>query len=375
MAQEGKELSFSEHFSKITDPREAHKTLYPLEEILLITVCAVIGGADNWVEIEEFGNAKREFFERLVPLKQGIPSHDTFGDIFAAINPEEFKECFISWTQTLQEEIKQIIAIDGKCLRHSYDKAKDKPAIHMVSAWASQQRLVLGQEKVSDKSNEITAIPKLLELLELSEAIVTIDAMGCQKDIARKIIDKKADYVLALKGNQRQLHEDVELFFEGQKTCKVNETQLEYCETTDGDHGRIEIRKYGITSDIGWLKERHDWVGLKSIGFVESKREADNKISIETRYYITSLKADVKQFAEAVRGHWGIENCLHWVLDVNFKDDNSRIRKENAPQNFAIIKHAAYNLIQKEKSTKKSMNIKRRLAGWNEQYLLKVLSQ
>jgi len=372
---ENKSCSLVEHFSKIHDFREEHKVLYPLKEILLITICAVIGGADNWVEIETFGKAKKEFFKKLVPLKHGIPSHDTFGDVFASIDHEQFKECFVNWVKSLQEEIKEIVAIDGKCLRHSYDTAEDKSAIYMVSAWANKQNLVLGQEKVSDKSNEITAIPKLLDLLELSGAIVTIDAIGCQKDIARKIIDKKAGYVLALKGNQGNLHEDVELYFEDQKSCNFSDAPHDLYESTDGDHGRVEIRNYGITEDIGWLKDRYEWPGLKSIGFVESKRDVNGKVSTETRYYITSLSADVKQFAEAVRGHWGIENKLHWVLDVNFKDDECRIRKENSPQNFAIVKHVASNLIRQENSTKKSMNVKRHLAGWDDKYLLKVISQ
>jgi len=364
-----------EHLSEITDPREAHKIWYPLEEVLLITVCAVIGGADSWVEVEIFGKAKEGFLKRFVPLERGIPSHDTFGDVFAAIDPEEFKKCFIHWAESLCEQIKGIVAIDGKCLRHSYDKAADKPAIHMVSAWARGQRLVLGQEKVADKSNEITAIPKLLELLDLSGCIVTIDAMGCQRKIAEQIISKSADYVLALKGNQGELHDDVTLFLAEQRSCHYNDIKVDIYETTDADHGRIEERSYCITEDIGWLREKHDWPGLRSIGFVESTREVNNQVSTETRYFISSLAPDAQEFAEAVRGHWGIENSLHWVLDVNFKDDGCRIRKDNAPQNFAIIKHMAYNLIQKERSTKKSMNSKRRLAGWDERYLLKVLCQ
>lgn len=367
--------SFVEYFSKTSDPREGHKILYPLEEVLLITVCAVIGGADGWVEIETFGKAKEGFFRKFVPLKHGIPSHDTFGDVFAAIDPEEFKKCFVTWVKSLQAEIKEIVAIDGKCLRRSYDKAKGKPAIHMVSAWANKQHLVLGQEKVSDKSNEITAIPKLLEVLELSGAIVTIDAIGCQKNIAQKIVDKNADYVLALKGNQGNLHEDVEFYFKEQKNCDFSDAKHNFYESINGDHGRIETRKYCITEDIDWLKERHEWPGLTSIGFVESTREKGDKISVETRYYINSISADVKQFAEAVRGHWGIENKLHWVLDVTFKEDSCRIRTDNAPQNFAIIKHIANNLIRKENSTKKSMNVKRRLAGWDNTYLLKVITQ
>ena len=297
------------------------------------------------------------------------------GIFFAAINPEEFKECFVRWTESLQTQIKDIVAIDGKCLRRSYDKANDKPAIHMVSAWARGQHLVLGQEKVADKSNEITAIPKLLELLDVSGAIVTIDAMGCQKNIAEQIIKKNADYVLALKGNQGELHEDVKLLFKEQRSCNFSDIQPDVYESTDADHGRIEERCYFITEDIDWLKTKHAWPGLRSIGFVEATREVNNQVSTETRYYISSLAPDAQQFAEAVRGHWGIENSLHWILDVNFKDDICRIRKDNAPQNFAIIKHMAYNLIQKERSTKKSMNSKRRLAGWNEQYLLKLVCQ
>lgn len=365
---------FTEHFSRISDPRETHKVLYPLQEILLITVCAAIGGADGWVDVALFGEAKKEFFQRLVPLEKGIPSHDTFGDVFAAIEPQQFKECFVNWAGSLRTQVKDIVAIDGKTLRRSYEKAGDKSAIHMVSAWANRQRLVLGQERVSDKSNEITAIPRLLQLLELSGAIVTIDAMGCQKEIAKEIISKGADYVLALKGNQGQLHEDVTLFLAEQKDSH-DALELARHETTDGDHGRIETRRYGVTDEIDWLKKRHDWTGLRSIGFVESIREVNNKISKETRYYISSLPSDAEQFAQAVREHWGIENSLHWVLDVNFKDDSCRVRRDNAPENFTIIKHIALNLLQKERASRKSMNSKRRLAGWNNDYLLTVLTQ
>jgi len=371
----GESCSLIEHFALITDPRQPYKVLYPLEEILLVTVCAVIGGADNWVEVEMFGRAKEEFLKKLVPLEHGIPSHDTFGDVFAAINPEEFKTCFVRWTESLCKQIKDIVAIDGKTLRRSHDRANDKPAIHMVSAWARGQHLVLGQERVANKSNEITAIPKLLEVLDLSSCIVTIDAMGCQKNIAEQIIHKDADYVLALKGNQGELHEDVKLLLEEQRSCDYNDIQVDAYESTDADHGRIEERCYFITEDIDWLKAKHAWPGLRSIGFVVATREVNNQVSAETRYYISSLAPDAQAFAEAVRGHWGIENSLHWVLDVNFKDDICRIRKDNAPQNFTIIKHMAYNLFQKERSSKKSMNSKRRLAGWDEQYLLRLLCQ
>lgn len=366
---------FNEYFSKLSDPRQENKVLYPLDEILLITVCAVIGGADNWVEIEEFGEAKKDFFKQLVPLKNGIPSHDTFGDIFSVINPEKFRDCFVEWVKSIQTRIKDIVSIDGKCLRRSGKKGDTKSAIHIVSAWANKQRLVLGQEKVSEKSNEITAIPKLLELLDLTGSVVTIDAMGCQKEIAKKIVSKNADYVLALKGNQGEFHEDVKFFVDDERKSAFTDVKFSFHETANKGHGRIETRRYGVTEDIAWLLERHNWSGLTSIGFVEARRKTGDKISVETRYYISSMKADAVQFAEAVRGHWGVENSLHWVMDVNFKDDLCRIRKENAPHNFAIIKHMANNLIRKEASTKKSMNVKRRVAGWSNDYLMKVITQ
>ena len=319
--------------------------------------------------VEEFGKAKEDWFTEQLALPHGIPSHDTFGDVFAAINTEQFSKCFSSWVADLAQLTEgEIIAIDGKCLRRSLDKASKKAAIHMVSAWAHHNSLVLGQVKVDDKSNEITAIPKLLSRLDIAGAIVTIDAMGCQKKIARQIIQQEGDYVLSLKGNQGHLHDDVITYF---TSTLSPEPALQ---TIDGDHGRIETRTVRVTDDITWLKERHSWPGLRSIIAVTAKRELDNKVSEETRYFLSSLSADSPgKLAHAVRAHWAIENNLHWVLDVAFDEDSNRARKGHSAANLAIIRHIALNLIKREKTSKVGVKTKRLKAGWDNTYLLKVI--
>lgn len=366
-------VDWLEHFESLDDPRQSGKVWYPLDEMLLLCLLAVLAGAESWVEIAEFGKAKLDFLRRYRPFENGTPSHDQLGDLFAALDAEAFQHCFIAWVASLTKLGPDIVAIDGKTLRRAYQEGGAKAPIHMISAWSARQRLVLGQTKVAEKSNEITAIPDLLDLLTLKGATVTIDAMGCQKEIAKKIKDKEADYVLALKGNQGTLQQDVELFFTEQKTRRFADTTISRHRTLEKSHGRIETRTYTAIGDIAWLQERHDWTGLKSIVMVESVREIiGGKTESETRFYISSLSADAERQGKAIRSHWGVENSHHWVMDMVFRDDECRIRKDNAPANFATIKHIASNLMRRA-AGKKSMRVKRRLAAWNDAYLAALI--
>ena len=366
-------VGWLDHFEDLEDPRQAGKVAYPLDEMLLQCLLAVLAGADSWVEIALFGKNKLEFLRRFRAFEHGTPSHDQFGNLFSALDAEAFQGCFIAWVASLTKLGHDIVAIDGKTLRRSYQEAGSKAPIHVISAFSTRQRLVLGQRKVADKSNEITAIPELLDLLTVKGAIVTIDAMGCQKAIAGKIVEKEADYVLALKGNQGTLSDDVELFFIEQKARKFKDTVVSRHETLEKSHGRIETRTYTSIDAIDWLKERHDWVGLKSIVMVESIREIiGGKTEPETRFYISSLAADAVRQGDAVRGHWAVESH-HWVMDMVFRDDECRIRRDNAPANFATIKHIASNLMR-AKADKHSMRAKRRLAAWDDAYLESLIT-
>lgn len=368
-------LSIRENFESITDPRVERTKLHKLEDILTIAICAVICGADEWVEIELFGKSKKDWLSGFLELPYGIPSHDTFGRVFAMIEPENFRVCFMNWVKTLFEELPaQVVPIDGKTLRRSHDKASGKSAIHMVSAWASSNGIVLGQVKTAEKSNEITAIPELLKHLELKGCTVTIDAMGCQKEIASQIVKKEADYALALKGNQAGLHSDVKLFFDDARESGFKGIPHSFHENVDGGHGRVEIRRCWAVDEIDWLCGKEKWEKLKTIAMIESERHIDDKISKETRFYISSHGADALKIADIVRSHWAIENSLHWILDVSFQEDGSRIRKGNAPENFAVIRHMALNLLKSENSCKLGIKAKRRKAGWNTDYLAKVLA-
>lgn len=361
--------SIFSHFTSIKDPRVNRQKLHKLEDILFITICAVICGADNWVSIEEFGKSKEAWFTDILKLTNGIPSHDTFGKVFSVLDTEQFGECFSRWVSdlsTLSEG--EIIAIDGKRVRRSLDKASNKSAIHMVSAWAHENRLVLGQVKVDDKSNEITAIPKLLEKLNITGAVVTLDAMGCQRSIAEQIVRQGGDYVLSLKGNQGELHKDIIDWF------KANEHEESAHSDIDAGHGRIETRKIKATQNIDWLQKRHQWPHLASILAVTATREIGSKSTTETRYFISSLKTeDTKKLGHAVRAHWAIENELHWTLDVAFDEDQSRARVGNSAANMAILRHIALNLAKSEKSSKVGVKTKRLKAGWDNKYLLKML--
>lgn len=368
----GGKLDFLGHFADLPDPRQALKVLYPLDEVLLLTLCAVLCGADGWVSVSLFGKTKLDFLRHFLPYANGVPSHDQLGLIFGALDAAAFQKCFIAWAQGLSDTIDGVVAVDGKTLRRSFDRAGNKTAIHMVSAWSSKQKLVLGARAVEEKSNEITAIPELLDLLAITGAIVTIDAMGCQKKIAEKIIAKGADYVLGLKGNQGTLRDDVEILFDEQMTNGFKDISVSKTADTDAGHGRIETREVFATADIGWLKERHGWKGLNTITMVLSIRETAMGSEQERRFYISSLPADAEKLAAAIRAHWGVENSLHWVLDVHFRDDDCRIRKKNAPANFTAIKRATVNALKKAPS-KDSIKSKRLLAGWDEEFLAKTL--
>lgn len=365
--------TITEYSAELTDPRVERAKLHLLLDILVIAICVVICGADTWVEMEAYGRAKEDWLKQFLALPNGIPSHDTFGRVLARLNPEELQHCFQRWIQAVSEVTQgEGVAIDGKTLRRSFARATGKGAIHMVSAWASTNRLVLGQQKVDEKSNEITAIPVLLRLLELEGCIVTIDAMGCQKEIVRTIVEQGADDVLALKGNQGTVHEAVTRFFTWAQQRQFAEVSHQFCRTVDGEHGRIEERRYWLVSEIEWLAWVA-WPGLRSIGMVEAHRTIGEKTTIERRYSLTRLAGNAQQFGQAVRGQWGIENGLHWVLDVVFQEDQSRRWRDHAAQNFAVLRHLAVSLLRREKSCRTGIKAKRLKAGWDNDDLVKVL--
>lgn len=363
-----------DHFCSLSDPRILLKTRHKLIDIIVITLCAVLAGADEWTEIAEFGRIREKWFRTFLELPFGIPSHDTFGRVFSMIRPEEFEKCFLDWVRAAFRDIApQVVAIDGKTLRHSYDRSSKKAAIHMVSAWATENRLVLGQVRTEEKSNEITAIPELLKVLALNGCIVTIDAMGCQKEIVKRIVEQGADYVISLKGNQGTLHKELELLFQNAKKNEFKDLSHQTYETTDGEHGRIEIRRFTTTAEVDWFEDKSKWEKLTSFGMVESERQLGDKTTRETRYYISSLPSDAKIFAQASRGHWGIENGLHWSLDIAFREDDSRIRIGHAATNLGIIRHFALNLIKQDKTRKIGVKGSRKRAGWDKRYLHRLL--
>jgi len=365
--------SLIDHFNSITDPRIERTKLHLLIDIIVITICAVICGAKTWESIELVGKEKYEWFSKFLKLPNGIPSSDTFRRVFILLNPLQFKNCFLDWIKAIRNTIKgEIIPIDGKTLRRSFDKSSNKACIHMVSAWAGKNQMVLGQIKTEEKSNEITAIPQLLKLLEIENCIVTIDAMGCQKDIAKDIIVGKGDYVLALKGNQGTLREETESYFDYCIETNFKDVKYEYYKESDVGHGRFEKREYWMATTLDWYVDRHLWNGLNAVVMVKAEREIDGKKTIETRYYITSLSSDAKKVAEAVRSHWGIENSLHWVLDLTFREDDCRMRVGDLPENFAMVRHIVLNLLKQEQSVKKSLVQKQFKAALSNEYLSKV---
>jgi len=363
------------HFATLKDPRQAAKVLYPVPEIILLLLCATLAGADDLVEMQLWGNQNLAFLRRFLPYAHGIPSHDTLGEVIAVLDPDLFKTCFLTWVEGLRESEPDRVAIDGKTSRRTHDRRKGREPLHLVSAWASRQRLVLGQEAVDDTSNEITAIPRLLERLALTGALVTIDAMGTQIEIAEAIRAGGGDYLLALKANRPATHADVELFF-----ADPPPGALECCETLEGDHGRIERRRHTICHDVAWLfsdrryPDEPVFPGLAMIGLVESEVERAGRIERERRYYVGSARLDAESFARAVRGHWEIENRLHWVLDVVFRDDLARLRTGHGPANMAVVKHMAVNLLGRAR-VNTSLKNRRKLAGWNLAFLETLIRQ
>ena len=375
---------FLSHFEVLQDPRkESHLKRHLLMDILVLTILAVICGAvicgaDSWVEVEEFGEEKEEWLKTFLTLMHGIPSHDTIGRVFASLSTRALEECFMKWVHSLVQVTNgEIIAIDGKTVRGSRTtkKGESPSAIHMVSAWAAQQNMVLGQRQVDEKSNEITAIPALLKMLDIKGGIVTIDAMGCQRKIATKIIDQGADYVFTVKDNQGDLHQKMIELFEKVEQKNWQDIWHKQSETVDGGHGRVETRRYSVlpVMYLPWMASQK-WQGLQSLVMVERTREINDKISYEKHYYISSLKPNADIIGDAIRSHWCIENKLHWSLDVAFREDQCRVRTGNAASNFAIIRHIALNLLKNEKSSKVGIKIKRSKAGWNNTYLAKVLA-
>jgi predicted transposase YbfD/YdcC len=371
-----------ELFSTVPDPRVNRTKLHELSDILALVLCGVLSDADSFTEIETFGKSKEAWLRSFLALPNGIPSHDTLGRVFSRLDPEAVRSCFRRWVKALQADIREnypegVIAVDGKTLRRSFDRAAGVDAIHMVSAWSSACRLVVGQVKTSTKSNEITAIPALLDLLDVAGCVVTTDAMGCQKKIVTAITDKGADYLLAVKSNQPTLHDDVVAYFADAKARGFENRPVSRFESRDYEHGRMEIRRYTVSSEVQWLQGQDsdgNWAGLSSIAMVETERTVGNRTSRQTRYYITSLPAEAKRIGKAIRAHWSIENQLHWSLDVSFDEDQCRVRKDNAAENLAIVRHMALNLLKQEGSCKLGIKAKRHKAAWDNEYLLKVLA-
>jgi predicted transposase YbfD/YdcC len=372
MSQEN-QTSISEYFGDLTEPRTGNNIQHPLINIITIAICAVISGADTWVDVEAYGHAKRDFLETFLDLKHGIPSHDTFGRVFRWLDPAEFQGYFAKWTQHICALTEgEVVAIDGKCLRGSKDATYERDGMYMVSAWASANRMVLGQTKVADKSNEITAIPLLLKMLAIEGCVVTIDAMGCQTEIAELIINQKADYILAVKSNQATLLADIITTFDD----PALQTHADYYRQYDRSHGRDVVRECWVVTDpevLAYINEYKVWPGAKSIVKVLTRCGHGDDLTVEVRYFITSLTCDARTMLQAIRTHWHIENSLHWVLDIAFQEDDSRLRREHAPQNMALLRHIALNMLKRETSLKIGVKARRKRAGWDDTYLLKVL--
>jgi predicted transposase YbfD/YdcC len=363
-------------FEAVPEPRVERTRLHPLMNILVIALLAMICVGDGWEDMEDFGLAKKSWLGTFLDLRQGIPSADTFRRVLSAVDPKAFNACFIAWVQALAVGTSgKLVAIDGKTLRHSFDRATGQKALHVVSAWIAENRLTLGQIATEEKSNEITAIPQLLEMLDIRGATITVDAMGCQRAIAEKIIDQGADYIMGLKGNQGTAHREVEEFFTEAHARDFKDVEHTFHETVDGsDHGRLEVRRAWASHEIGWFADLPKWRGLRSIIMIESERTVgDAETSIERRYYWSSHVLDAQTFAAMIRGHWGIENQLHWCLDVGFREDESRIRTDHGPENLALLRKVAMNLAKSDRTRKKGIQAKRKRAAWDDAYLITLL--
>jgi predicted transposase YbfD/YdcC len=366
------------YFAELPDPRTGNAKAHIFLEVLIIAICAVICGADGWSDIELFGKNKKDWLKTFLKLPKGIPSHDTFGRIFSKIKPEEFQKRFVEWVQAIEKLTKgQVIAVDGKKLRRSHASEDGKEAIYMVSAWATENQLVLGQNKVAEKSNEIAAIPELLRILDITGCIVTIDAIGTQTEIAETIVSGGGDYLLSVKENQGHLFEDIRCLFEVDVAHGMDHAPYHYAKTVNKGHGRIEMRECWVTEEEEYLslvRNRQQWKGLRSIIRIVSQRQMGEKTVSQTRYFISSLPADAKTILKAKRSHWKIENQVHWVLDIAFREDESRVRKDHSAENLAMLRHLALNLLKRDKSAKGGIHAKRLQAGWNNDYLLTILT-
>ena len=377
-------LSLIEHFQDLPDPRVQGRTDHDLIDVLVIAVCALLCGGTGFDDMADFGRAKEAWFKTFLTLRNGIPSHDTFNRVFAALKPAAFLDCFLRWTQSLRATVAhEIVALDGKALRRAGGRGQS--ARYIISAWAQSNGLVLGQLKVADKSNEITALPQLLRVLELAGCIVTVDAMGCQRAIAKEIIEADADYVLALKGNQETVHAEVKSYLDDALAQQAAvptppgkekpPAELASAQTVEKDHGRREIRRYWQSGRLGWFADRDKWEGLRSVGMVESVRQMGTEApTVERRYYLSSLAVDAEKFARAVRGHWGVENSLHWCLDVQMAEDQSRARTGHAAENLATLRRLALNLLKRDRTKKRGLKGKQLNAGWDHDYLLRLLA-
>ena len=381
--QQPPRLSLIEHFQDLPDPRVNRTKDHELIDVLTIAICTLLCAGESFNDMEDFGLAKEAWFKTFLSLPNGIPSHDTFNRVFAALDPQAFGECFMAWTQSLRRAVAQeIVALDGKALRRALDADQNSKVI--VSAWAQSNGLVLGQLKVADKSNEITALPKLLRALELSGCIVTVDAMGTQKQIAKEIKEADADYVMALKGNHEVVHQEVKSFLDATVAAAAAARRpgvrpaaavasLARLHTVEKDHGRIETRRYYQSAALDWFADRGQWAGLQTVGLVEAEREVGGNRTVERRYYLSSLPLGVETFARAVRGHWSVENSLHWVLDVQMGEDASRARTGYAAENLATLRRLALNLLKREPTKKRGIRGKQLNASWDHAYLLRLL--
>lgn len=379
--QRHSKLSLIAQLQTLPDPRVQGRCEHDLVDVLVIALCCLLCGGEGFNDMEDFGRAKRPWFKSFLRLRSGIPKHDTFNRVLAALKPEAFLEVFMAWTQSLRTTVsEEIVALDGKALRRALDRG-DSPCV-IVSAWAASHSLVLGQIEVPDKTNEITAVPRLLRALELSGCIVTLDAMGCQKEIAKEIKEADAEYVLALKGNQGQCHQEIKSYLDDavarhqeKAPAKKNPVPLAYQETVEKDHGRLETRRYWQSGELAWFAGRGQWEGLRSVGVVESLRQVgDAAPTLERRYYLSSLSVDVEKFARAVRGHWAIENSLHWVLDVQCGEDRSRARAGHAAANLATLRRLALNLLKQDRTKQRGIKGKQLNASWDHAYLLRLLA-
>jgi predicted transposase YbfD/YdcC len=374
--EEGRpQTGIAAYFAELEDPRW-YNSRHRLLDILVIAICAAVCGADGWEDVELYGEAKQEWLKGILELPHGIPSHDTFRRVFAAVDSEEFESCFMRWIQSVGGLTGgQVVAVDGKTLRRSHDRGMGQSALHMVSAWATGNRLVLGQRKVDDKSNEITAVPELLDLLELTGCIVTMDAIHCQTETVKRILEKKADYVLPVKENQPKLLEAVQGLFDNPKEMRW--VACDHHRTVDNGHGRLEIRECWSTSDpeyLRYLTSLADWQGIQSIAMIQAQRQQGEQMTVTRRYFISSLESNANLLLHAARTHWEIENKVHWVLDIVFREDDCRIRQGNGAENFAVLRHIALNLLRQENSARRSLKAKRKKAAWDHDYLLQVLN-